>query len=132
VCAVVVTTRLVPLIAQEPAGMVQLAVSVGAVAKPAVLIAKVNEPPAEPVCDGLGTTTAGAAANVAVIDVFAAGIAKLHVVEVLPAHSAPLQLVKLAPELGTAVRAIAVPEAKEVPVGDWVMVPGPDAVADSV
>ena len=130
--AIVVTTRLVPLIAQEPAGIVQLAVSVGVVLNPVVLIANVNEPPADPVCEGLGTVTAGAPANVAVTEVFAAGIAKLHDVEVLAAHSPPLQLANVAPLLGTAVSVIAVPEAKDVPVGDCVMVPGPLAVVVSV
>ena len=68
-----------------------------------------------------------AAANVAVTEVFAEGIWKLHVVAVIPAH-APPQLVNVAPVFGTAVNVIAVPAEKEEPVGDCVIVPGPLAV----
>jgi hypothetical protein len=65
-----------------------------------------------------------AAAKVAVTEVLAAGIWKLHVVDVIPAQ-APPQLVKVAPVFGTALKVRLVPAGKDVPVGDCVMVPGP-------
>jgi len=65
-----------------------------------------------------------AAAIVAVSDVFAE-ILNAHVVLVPPLHAPPDQLVNVAPVFGTAVNVIAVPDANEVPVGDWVIVPGP-------
>ena len=58
-----------------------------------------------------------ARANVAVTVVFAEML-KVHVALVLPLHAPPDQLVNMAPEFGTAVNVIAVPDAKEVPVGD--------------
>jgi hypothetical protein len=129
--AVVVTVSVEPLTVHVPPGIVQLAVYVGGVLNPLALSANVNALPAAPLCDGFGTTTAGAPANVAVTEVFAEML-NVHVVLVLPAHAPPLQLVNVAPALGTAVNVIAVPDANEVPVGDCVTVPGPVAVVVSV
>jgi hypothetical protein len=129
--AVVVTVSVEPLTVHVPPGIVQLAVYVGGVLNPLALNANVNALPADPLCEGFGTTTAGAPANVAVTEVFAEML-NVHVVVVLPAHAPPLQLVNVAPEPGTAVNVIAVPDANEVPAGDCVTVPGPVAVVVSV
>jgi hypothetical protein len=129
--AVVVTVSVEPLTVHVPPGIVQLAVYVGGVLNPLALSANVNALPAAPLCDGFGTTTAGAPANVAVTEVFAEML-NVHVVLVLPAHAPPLQLVNVAPALGTAVNVIAVPDANEVPVGDCVTVPGPFTAVVSV
>jgi hypothetical protein len=129
--AVVVTVSVVPLIVHVPSGIAQLAFSVGGVLNPLVLSANVNALPADPLCDGFGTVTAGPPANVAVTEVFAVML-NVQVVLVLPAHAPPDQLVNVAPEFGTAVSVIAVPDANEVPVGDCVVVPGPVAVVVSV
>jgi hypothetical protein len=129
--AVVVTVSVVPLIVHVPSGIAQLAFSVGGVLNPLVLSANVNALPADPLCDGFGTVTAGPPANVAVTDVFAVML-NVHVVLVLPAHAPPLQLVNVAPVFGTAVSVIAVPDANDVPVGDCVIVPGPVAVVVSM
>jgi hypothetical protein len=61
--------------------------------------------------------------KVAVAVVFAL-IANVQTGFVLPAH-APDHPVNAAPALGTAVSVIEVPPLNEVPVGDWVIVPGP-------
>jgi hypothetical protein len=131
--AVVVTVSVEPLTVHVPAGIVQLAVYVGGVLNPLALNANVNALPAVPLCDGFGTTTAGAPANVAVTEVFAEML-NMHVVLVLvlPAHAPPDQLVNVAPVFGTAVSVIAVPDANEVPAGDCVIVPGPVAIVVSV
>jgi len=121
---VVVTVSVVPLIVHVPSGIAQLAFSVGGVLNPLVLSAKVNELPGAPLCDGFGTVTAGAPANVAVTEVFAEML-NMHVVLVLPLHAPPLQLVNVAPVFGTAVSVIAVPELNVLPVGDCAIVPGP-------
>lgn len=49
----------------------------------------------------------------------------------LPAH-APAQLLNMAPAFGTAVNVIEVPEAKLVPAGDCIIVPGPETFVASV
>jgi hypothetical protein len=108
----------------EPAGIEQLAVYVGVVENPVALSGNVNEPPAAPVCDGVGVVTTGGLVNVAVTDVFAEML-KAHVALVLPLHAPPDQLVNVAPLFGTAVSVSAVPEANDVPVGDCMIVPGP-------
>jgi hypothetical protein len=128
---VVVTVSVDPFTVQVPAGIVQLAVYVGGVLNPLALNANVNALPADPLCEGFGTTTAGAPANVAVTEVFAEML-KVHVALVLPAHAPPFQLVNVAPVFGTAVKVIAVPEANEVPLGDCVIVPGPLTAVVSV
>lgn len=112
------------MIVHEPAGIEQLAVYVGAVENPVALSGNVNEPPAAPVCDGVGVVTAGGLENVAVTDVFAEML-NAHIVLVPPLHAPPDQLVNVSPLFGTAVNVIIVPDANEVPVGDCVIVPGP-------
>ena len=119
------------MIVHEPAGIAQLAVYVGGAENPLALSGNVNDPPAAPVCDGAGVVTTGPLANVAVTDVFAEML-NAHAVLVLPLHAPPDQLVNVAPVFGTAVNAIAVPDANEVPVGDCVIVPGPLTVVASV
>lgn len=114
--AVVVTVSVLPVMVQVPSGITHAAVRVGVVVNPAVLSGKVKAAPGVPICVGCGTVTAGVAVNVAVATVFAL-IAKVQTALVLPAH-APAQLVNVAPELGTAVNVIEVPELKFVPEGD--------------
>jgi hypothetical protein len=130
VLAVVVTVNVVPVIEQLPAGMLQIAESVGVVVNPLVSKVNVNALPAPPLCDGCEGVTAAAAANVAVAVVFAL-IANVHTAFVLPAQ-APAQFTNVAPEFGTAVIVIEVPEANEVPLGDCVIVPGPLTLVVSV
>lgn len=122
--AVVVTVSVVPVIEQPPAGMLQIAESVGGVVNPLVSNVNVNALPAPPVCDGCDGVTAAGGANVAVTVVFAE-IANMHTALVLPAHAPPDHDVKVAPLVGTAVSVIEVPLVNEVPVGDCVIVPGP-------
>ena len=74
----------------------------------------------------------GAAANVAVTVVFAAGIANVHVVEALPLHAPPDHAVNVAPALGTAVSVIDVPLVNDVPLGVCAIVPGPTTAVVSV
>jgi hypothetical protein len=121
--AVVVTVSVLPEMVQPPAGMEQVAASVGLVLKPVSLIWNVKALPAEPVCEGCDGVTAGEAVNVAVTLVLAL-IANVQTELVLAAH-APDQLVKDAFAAGTAVSVIDVPELKLAPVGDCVIVPGP-------
>jgi hypothetical protein len=130
VLAVVVTVNIVPLIEHPPAGMLQIAESVGVVVNPLVSKVKLNALPAPPVCDGCDGVTAAAAANVAVTVVFAL-IANVHVAFVLPAQ-APAQLTNVAPLDGTAVNVIEVPLVNDVPLGVCVIVPGPIALVVSV
>jgi hypothetical protein len=89
------------LIAHEPAGIEQLAAYVGVVENPVAVSGNVNEPPAAPVCDGVGVVTTGGLENAAVTDVFAEML-NAHAVLVLPLHAPPDQLVNVAPVLGTA------------------------------
>ena len=49
----------------------------------------------------------------------------MHVVAVLPAHWVPDQLVNCALAAGEAARVTVVLFGKDVPEGDWVMVPSP-------
>ena len=130
VLAVVVTVNVVPVIEQLPAGMLQIAESVGVVVNPLVSRVNVNALPAPPVCEGCDGVTAAAVANVAVAVVFAL-IENVQAAFVLPAQ-APAQFTNVAPEFGTAVSVIEVPEANEVPLGDCVIVPGPLAFVASV
>ena len=130
VLAVVVTVNVVPVIEQLPAGMLQIAESVGVVVNPLVSRVNVNALPAPPVCDGCDGVTAAAVANVAVAVVFAL-IENVQTAFVLPAQ-APAQFTNVAPEFGTAVSVIEVPEANEVPLGACVIVPGPLAFVASV
>ena len=128
--AVVATVSVLPEIVQLPAGMVQVAVSVGLVVKPVSLIWNVKALPAEPVCEGCDGLTAGGAVNVAVTVVLALS-AKVQTGLVLAEH-APVQLVNVAFAAGTAVSVMDVPELKVTPVGDCVIVPGPLTVVVSV
>jgi hypothetical protein len=128
--AVVVTVSVLPEMVQPPAGMEQVAASVGLVLKPVSLIWNVKALPAEPVCEGCDGVTAGEAVNVAVTLVLAL-IANVQTELVLAAH-APDQLVKDAFAAGTAVSVIDVPELKLAPVGDCMIVPGPLTVVVSV
>jgi hypothetical protein len=119
--AVVVTVSVVPEMEQPPAGIAQLAVSVGFVLNPLSLIWNVKVLPAAPVCDGSDGVTVGAAANVAMTLVFAV-IANVQTGLLLP-DPAPMQaldpdqLVNVAFVPGTAVNMIVVPELKLVPLG---------------
>ena len=70
------------------------------------------------------------AANVAVAVVFAFN-ANVHTGFVLPAQT-PAHDVNVAPVFGTAVNVTDVPGANDDPAGDWLIVPGPIAVVDSV
>src|ERR1700733_10283170 len=99
--AVVVTVSVVPLIAQLPCGIVQIAFRVGGIANPLTTICAVMGLPAGAGGGVCGTVTTGFAVNVAVTLVFAAS-AKVQTVFVLPAQ-APAQLVKVAFAPGTAV-----------------------------
>jgi hypothetical protein len=128
--AVVVTVSVLPEMVQVPAGIEQVAASVGLVLKPVSLIWNVNALPAEPDCDGCDGVTVGPAVNVAVTLVFAVS-ENVHTGLVLAAH-APDQLVNVAFALGTAVSVMEVPELKLAPVGDWVIEPGPTTLVVSV
>jgi hypothetical protein len=128
--AVVVTASVVPETEHVPAGIEQAAVSVGFALKPLTLIWNVNVLPAEPDCDGCDGASVGGAVKVAMTLVFALS-AKVQTGLVLAAQ-APDQLVNVAPLFGTAVNVIAVPDANDVPVGDWVIVPGPFTLVASV
>ena len=113
--AVVVTVSVLPEIVQLPAGMEQVAVSVGLVLKPVSLIWKVKALPAEPVCEGADGVTVGGAVNAAVTLVLALSV-NAQTGLVLAAQ-APAQLVKVAFAPGTAVRVMDVPKLKVAPVG---------------
>jgi hypothetical protein len=128
--AVVVTVSVLPEMVQPPAGMEQVAASVGLVLKPVSLIWNVKALPAEPVCEGCDGVTAGGAVNVAVTLVLALSV-NAQTGLVLAAH-APAQLVKVAFAPGTAVSVMEVPELKVAPVGDWVIEPGPTTLVVSV
>jgi hypothetical protein len=128
--AVVVTVSVLPEIVQLPAGIEQLAVSVGLVVKPVSLIWNVKALPADPVCEGCDGVTAGGAVKVAVTLVVAFR-ANVQTGLVLAAQ-APVQLVKVAFAPGTAVNVMDVPALKLAPVGDWVMEPGPTTLVVSV
>jgi hypothetical protein len=95
---------------------VQVAVKVGVVVNPATLIANVNTFPADPVCEGCVTVTAGFAAKVAVTLVFATML-KVHTAFVLPEHAPPDQLMNVAFEFGTAVRVRDVFAPNDAPDG---------------
>ena len=71
--------------------------------------------------------------NVAVTVVFAFNVTRHSVVGV-PGKQALVgaQPTNCAPALGLAVRMIEEPGANDVPVGDWVIVPGPTTTVESV
>lgn len=127
--AVVVTVSVVPLMEHVPLGIEQLAVSVGFVLKPDVLIANVNVLPGAPLCEPCGTVTEGFEVNVAVTVVFPV-IEKLQVALALPLQ-APDHDVNDEFAFGTAVKVIEVSGANEVPEGDCWIVPGPTALVES-
>lgn len=110
------TVSVLPEMVQVPAGMEQLAASVGLVVNPLSLIWNVKALPAEPVCEGCDGVTAGDEVKVAVTAVLALSV-NVQTGLVLAAH-APAQLVKVAFAPGTAVSVMDVPVLKLVPVGD--------------
>jgi hypothetical protein len=71
--------------------------------------------------------------NVALTVVFAFSVTTHSVAGVPEAQGLDdVQLTNCAPAFGAAVRMTCEPDAKEVPVGDWVMVPGPTTLIASV